>query len=292
MLEPLRSGHVATAAGANVTERNVLRETGLLQLLGIAMVGALAAAGCDDGCLEGAPCIDIDAIRSSRVGVTLSPDGAGNERVGVGIDLPPPIQPGDCYRLPDDLEIRANGSSGEGVDLRADAADDHAFYGPCAAEGQFARTWFTVSAAPELLTITFSKEGDQVAVDIQRPQPQAVDVVLQGTKFDPAAAFTADLQPQGDSLPAGDCWSATIEWGRDGIDRPLVQAEATASGVRLALSFPAGHVVPPGPARLAIRSRVGDGCEPPPTVSCPSIRECLVSQDPGRSLGPFDIQVL
>ncbi len=271
---------------------NVWREIGLLPLLAMAMVGAVAAAGCDDGCLEGAPCIDIDAIRSSRVGVSLSPDGAGNERVGVGIDLPPPVQPGDCYRLPDDLEIRANGSTGEGVDLRANAGDDHAFYGPCASEGQFARTWFTVSAAPELLTITFSKEGDQVALDILRPQPQPVDVVLQATVLDPASTFTAELQPQGGALPVGDCWSATIEWGRGGVDRSPAQAEATASGVRLTISFPAGQVVPPGPARLSIQSRVGDGCEPPPTVSCPGIRDCLVSQDPGRSLGPFDIQVL
>ena len=122
--------------------------------------------------------------------------------------------------------------------------------------------------------------------------PEPVDVVLQGTVLDPASTFTAELQPKGGSLPVGDCWSATIEWGRAGVDRPLAQAEATATGVRLTVSFPDGQVVPPGPARLAIRSRVGDGCEPPPTVSCPGIRDCLVSQDPGRSLGPFDIQVL
>jgi hypothetical protein len=273
---------------------NLRREIGLLRLLGLAMVGAvaIAAAGCDDGCLEGVPCIDIDAIRGSRVGVSLSPDGAGNEQVGVGIDLPAPVQPGNCYRLADDLDIRANGSTGEGVDLRADAGDDHAFYGRCAGEGQFLRTWFTVSAAPELLTITFSKDGEQVTVDIQRPQPQPVDVVLQDTVLDPASTFTAELQPQGGELPAGDCWSVTIEWGRGGVDRPLAQAEATAPGVRLTISFPEGQVVPPGPARLAIRSRVGDGCEPPPTVSCPGIRDCIVSQDPGRLLGPFDIQVL
>jgi hypothetical protein len=273
---------------------NVRREMGLLQLLGLAMVGAvaMAATGCDDGCLESVPCIDIDAIRASRIGVSLSPDGAGNDHVGVGVDLPPPIQPGDCYRLPDDLAIQANGSTGEGVDLKADPADDHAFYGRCAGEGQFVRTWFTVSAAPELLTITFSKEGDQVALDILRPQPQPVDVVLPDTVLDPAATFTAELQPQGGELPAGDCWSATIEWGRSGVDRPLAQAEATESGVRLTISFPEGPVVPPGPARLVIRSRAAEGCEPPPTVSCPGVRACLVSQDPGRLLGPFDIQVL
>ena len=271
---------------------NIRDLTRLICLLGLAMAGAAAAAGCGDGCLESVPCVDLDAIRSSRVGVTLSPDSAGNEHVGVGVDLPPPVQPGDCYRLPNDLEIRANGSGGEGVDLKAEAGDDHAFYGRCAGEGQFVRTWFTVSAAPELLTITFSKGGDQLALDIQRPQPQPVDVVLQGTVLDPAATFTAELQPQGGTLPVGDCWSATIEWGRGAVDRPLAQGEAIASGVRLTLSFPDGPIVPPGPAQLAIRSRVGDGCEPPPTVSCPGIRDCLVSQDPGRALGPFDIQVL
>ena len=189
---------------------NVRRAFGLLQLSVMTMVGAVAAAGCDDGCLEGSPCIDIDAIRSSRVGVSLSPDGAGNERVGLGIDLPPPVQPGDCYRLADDLEIRANGSTGEGVDLRADAGDDHVFYGPCAGEGQFARTWFTVSAAPELLTITFSKEGDQVALDIQRPQPQPVDVVLQddrarsGVDVHRRAAAPRRLAPRGRLLERHD----------------------------------------------------------------------------------------
>jgi hypothetical protein len=254
----------------------------------------LAAAGCGGSTpCEGPSCLDVATIRQSEIAVLLSPDTNGVEGVTVSMKLHAPSQNGACYQIPADFEIKANGRAPRKFYVVDFGHDGPTFPTSCTADQGAYADFDDAPVDSETLAITFSRGGDDATVTVTRALPQPVDVTFSTTDVSRQSTFSADLQPRTGTLPSGkDCWMANFDW--DGSDRAAAldaSAAALGSGVRLTLGFPALPDLPTGPGKLELRS-VGDICDPGPSASCPGIASCTASQEFGRLLGPFALNVL
>lgn len=217
----------------------------------------------------------------------LLPDRDGQEGVAVTIALPEPTPPSECWQVPSDFEVRANGYLPVELDV---AADGHTV-GGCAATPQTMVARFDIPITPQHLAIVFSTGGSRVSVDVTRPVPGPVDVTVPAAAVDRRTPFPVTLRADEGSFPTGsECWTAVFGWVKtERFESARVNAMPSATGLELSVGFPAELDVPTGAAVLQLLTVVGNGCEPPPTVACPNLAGCTVERVYGRRLGPFSV---
>jgi hypothetical protein len=264
-------------------------------LLGVAWCALAAATGCDPRQDSGLD-VDLDMIRNGQVNVSYE-TAAEPEELGVAVQcvLPAPDAnaEGACYRLPRDLGLRVNGQAptrARVVDLGGPALPPST----CSSR-QVAEALFTLPGQAARLAVEFSQAIDKVTVTAARPEQPPVESLLFTETVRPGSKLSIELRsaPAALSTDAA-CWEAWLcpaDAGRgDCSGAPLqVSSQPIESGVRLALLT--SETSAPGKRSLWLSSRVGAGCDPEPTVSCPGVAGCTAHASYGYRLGPFEVEI-